>query len=132
MKHLPRSRIFRYGVAYTGLFFVSMLLVLVFMYSFTFRVAADKVEDRLDFESQWLSEILTDCSELDMVSRLNFHMADHPGNLGIYLLLDGQGRRLAGNLDLTPDAQIISGNFTSFLHQDQPDSNEPPLHIVAT
>ncbi len=132
MKHLPRSRIFRYGVAYTGLFFISMLLVLVFLYSFTFRVAADKIEDRLDSESQWLGEILDDGSELDMVSRLNFHMADHPGNLGIYLLLDGQGRRLAGNLDLTPNAQINPGEFTIFLHQDQPDSTEPPLHIVAT
>ncbi len=132
MKHLPRSRIFRYGVAYTGLFFISMLLVLVFLYSFTFRVAANKIEDRLEFESRWLSEILGDCSELDMVSRLIFHMADHPGNLGIYLLLDGQGQRLAGNLDLTPNAQINPGEFTFFLHQDQPDSTEPPLHIFAT
>ncbi len=132
MRHLPRSRIFRYGVAYTVLFFISMLLVLVFLYSFTFRISADKVEERLVLESQWLGEILGDGSEFDMVSRLNLHMADHPGNQGIYLLLNGQNQRLAGNLDLLPDAKIIPGEFTYFMHQDQPDSDEPPLHIVAT
>ncbi len=132
MRHLHRSRIFRYGVAYAGLFFVSMLLVLIFLYSFTFQISAGKVEDRLSLESQWLAEMLDQCEEQEMVRRLNFHMADHPGNLGIYLMLDGEGKRLAGNLDLLPKAQLTPGVYTSFHHQDEPDSNQPLLHILAT
>ncbi len=117
MKNLHRSRIFRYAVAYTGLFFISTLLVLTFLYAVTFQISDNKIEARVSHEAQWLGEILADCSEFEKVSRLNFHIADHPGNLGVYLLLDGDGKRLAGNLDLIPDVELVSGKFISFFHQ---------------
>jgi signal transduction histidine kinase len=132
MRHLLRSRIFRYGVAYAALFFISTLLVLTFLYSYTFRISANKVEERIANEAGWLSEILSTGSEFDKVSRLNFHIADHPGSLGIYLLVDKNGKRLAGNLDLTPEADVQPGKFTTFFHQDDKDKEGPPLNISAT
>lgn len=131
MKNLHRSRIFRYGVAYTGLFFISTLLVLTFLYGVIFHKSNNKVDGRLALESQWLGELLADCSEFEQVRRLNFHIADHPGSLGFYLLLDSDGKRLAGNLDLTPDVALTSGQFVSFYHQDDPEKQEL-LHIRAT
>lgn len=132
MKHLARSRIFRYGVAYAGLFFISTLVVLAFLYSVSFRSSDNKVEERLTLEVQWLSELFGDCSEFDMVSRLNFHIADHPGSLGIYLLVDGDGKRLAGNIGSTPEVDLVVGKFHTFYYQDDPESAEQPLHIRAT
>lgn len=131
MKNLHRSRIFRYAVAYTSLFFISTLLVLTFLYAVTFQISDNKIEARVSHEAQWLGEILADCSEFEKVSRLNFHIADHPGNLGVYLLLDGDGKRLAGNLDLIPDVELVSGKFISFFHQDDPDTTAL-LHVRAT
>ena len=132
MKHLARSRIFRYGVAYAGLFFISTLLVLTFLYSVSFRSSDHKVEERVMLEVQWLAEVLSDCSEFEKVSRLNFHMSDHPGSLGIYLLQDCDGKRLAGNLDFAPDVSLVEGEFIAFFHQDDIEATEPPLHIRAT
>jgi len=132
MKQWARSRIFRYGVAYAGLFFISTLLVLTFLYSVTFRSSNNKVEERITMEALWLSDLLSDCGEYEMVRRLNFHIADHPGNLGIYLLRDCDGRRLAGNLDHAPELAFGKGQFLTFFHQDNPDSSKPLLHIGAT
>ena len=132
MRHLLRSRIFRYAVAYAGLFFISTLLVLTFLFSYSFQISDNKVEERLSLEAQWLSDLLDDCTEFEMTSRLNNHLADHPGSLGIYLLLDGDGNRLAGNLDFTPDVDLVSGEFVSFIHQDDPIEQNQLLHVRAT
>ncbi len=132
MRHLPRSRIFRYGVAYAGMFFISTLLVLTFFYAVGFHLSDIKIEERISEEAQWLSEFLVNCSELERVTRLNFHIVDHPGSLGIYLLLDGDGKRLAGNLDFTPEAHLETGEFTLFFHQDDKNKQHALIHIFAT
>ncbi len=130
MKNLHRSRIFRYAVAYTGLFFISTLLVLTFIYAVTFRSSNNKIEERLAQESQWLVELLSNCTEFEKVTRLNFHISDHPGSLGIYLLLDANGQRLSGNLDRLPDVVLSNGKFLDFYHQD--DEEDPELlHMLA-
>lgn len=132
MKNLVRSRIFRYGVAYAGMFFISFLVVLAVLYSLAFRMADNLIEDRLALEAVWLEELLHDGTEFEMVSRLNYHIADHPGSLGIYLLLDAEGKRLAGNLDFTPEVTLTEGEFLSFDHQDDREQTDPPLRILAT
>ncbi len=131
MRHLLRSRIFRYGVAYAGLFFISTLLVLTFLYSYSFRISAQKIEERLAQEARWLSEMMCDCAELEMVNRLNYHIADHPGSLGVYYLMDPQGKRLAGNLDFLPELEFSPGQVVTFFHQDDRENQDSPLHISA-
>ncbi|MCP4290203.1 MAG: HAMP domain-containing histidine kinase [bacterium] len=132
MTHLLRSRIFRYGVAYAGLFFISTLLVLSLLYFFAFKISAGKVEDRLEQEAAWLQEIMSGCTEMEDIQRLNYHIADHPGNQGIYLLLNSEKKRLAGNLDLIPEVDLKPGQCLTFWHQDQPNDTGAGLHILAT
>lgn len=132
MKQLLCSRIFRYGVAYAGLFFISALLAMMFLYFFAFNITDRNVDSRLTEETQWLAEQFRNSSVSEMVERLDFYIADHPGHQGVYLLLDSQGKRVAGNLDFTPEVTLVPGEFTFFYHQDSTNEKEPLLHIKAT
>lgn len=140
MRNLFRSRIFRYGVAYTGLFFLSSILVVGVFYFALFQSVSEKLEDRLLEEAAWLKEALSAVDLSQTVERLNFYIADHTGNPGVYLLLNAQGGKVAGNIDLVPEVTIEQGQIKRFIHQDQstevmevfPEEAYPPLRLMAT
>ena len=124
MVNAVRSRVFRYGMIYMGLFLASVFVIFLSLYFLVSDQAADLVDAGIRHDVAQFAHLYADDDEARMIADLRFFLKSHPGYAGIYLLKDGSGRVLAGNLDNWPDEPLFPGRVQAFSLQDNPSTGD--------
>ena len=132
MVNAVRSRVFRYGMIYMVLFLASVFVIFLSLYFLVSDQAADLVDAGIRHDVEHFVQLYADDDEAQMIADLRFFLKSHPGYAGIYLLQDGSGRILAGNLDRWPDEDLVPGRIQAFSHQDNPGGEEPAIPMRGT
>lgn len=121
-----RSTSFQIAVAYTGLFFVSVMAILGFTY---FTATADMMGTVRASLSEEISDF-RDAYETDgrdrLVADVDRHAREAPDDR-FYLLVDGRGERLAGNLP--PEA--FRAGWSNHRLENTLVEADPALRVVA-
>lgn len=124
-----QSTIFRLTLLYTAFFCASFLLLLTFVYFATVRAMEDEIKHRITSE---MNEAKTEYSAHGVEAlqrKISEFLEDEEEGLAIYLLIDAQGKVLAGNMENWPEGVQYSGNWMLFdieSHQE-----EEGVHVLA-
>jgi signal transduction histidine kinase len=108
ISRLLRTATFRFALLYAALFALSALLLLGFTYRVAVEVIDREITETIDAEIDSLREHY----RLEGLARVADILAERSGpggeRLGVYLLTDGRGGRIAGNIAGWPQGQADS------------------------
>ncbi len=114
MIDLFRSTTFRLALIYLGLFGVSVMAVLGFVYYQTVIYADQQTDETIDAEITGLAEQWRQRGLAGLVAVIAERSGTERGSNMLYLLTDSHQRPLAGNLDHWPDATIGPDGWMRF------------------
>ena len=132
MRNAVRSRVYRYGMIFLGLFVVSVSIIFLILYLILFSQIEDLHTDEINHEVDFITRKYERYDEASMIADLNEVLESHPGYNGVYLLEDSGGEVLAGNLSRWPEIALVPGEIRIFSYRDDPAGNEPDELIRAT
>lgn len=129
-----RSRAFRLALFYAGLFGVSVALLLAVIYWAAGRYLERHVDEFVSSEIAMLKADYEIDGLAGMLGLMQERMAHDQGGRWLYLLVDRDGRRLAGNAKAWPTGSAATPGADGFLtlparNQDEP-SNVRALNAV--
>ncbi len=104
LRRLFRSAGVRLAVAYGGLFALSTLTLVLFLWWATLGLLNDQVDAAIRADAQGLSERWRDGGAAALLSTVAARLAGDSDNDAVYLVLDPAGRSVAGNLGAWPEA----------------------------
>jgi signal transduction histidine kinase len=108
------SSTFRLTLAYLGLFSLSAATILAIVYMASMRFMERQTRETIEDEVAWLQEQY-EGGRLDILKAIvDERAAAEPNRRAIYLLVDRNGRFLAGNLDRFPAEPVDGQLFTRF------------------
>lgn len=111
---LLRTSTFRVALVYLGLFSVSILVVLGFLYWSTAGFMSRQTDEAIEAEIRGLSEQYSQFGTAGLVRALGRRTARARASRGLYLLADARYRRLAGNLTSWPREPADAGGWLTF------------------
>jgi len=132
MRNFVRSRVYRYGLIYMGLFIASVLIILFSLYLLFMERGEALVDAKIRHEVERITSRYSEADEARMIANLSFFMDVHPGYAGVYLLEDSRGRHLAGNLDHWPDVELVPGQMEFFTHLDRQAKEDSAILVRGT
>jgi len=132
MINAVRSRVFRYGLIYMGLFLASVLVIFLSLYLLVFDQVEDLVDEGIRHDMARFSARYENMVEADMIADLNYFLISHPGYYGIYVLENAAGQVVAGNLERWPQEDLSPGLITAFILDENPTDEEPGGQARAT
>ena len=112
---LLRSSSLRNALVYGALFIAAVIVVLTFIYLSTVGYMDRQMDTILESDLRGLSRQFESEGEPGLAHTLSERVAQHPDGEVVYLLLDAQGRVLAGNLDEWPSSTIDEDGWIDFL-----------------
>lgn len=111
---LIRTSTFRVALVYLGLFSVSILVLLGFFYWSTAGFMSRQTDEAIEAEIRGLSEQYSQFGTVGLVRALNRRTAKARARRGLYLLVDGALRPLAGNLTSWPREAADANGWLTF------------------
>lgn len=132
MRNAVRSRVYRYGMIFLGLFVASVTIIFLILYFILFAQLEDLHADEINHEVDFITRKYDRYDEASMIADLNEVLESHPGYNGVYLLEDADGALLAGNLTRWPEIELVPGEIRVFSYRDDPAGDEPEDLIRAT
>jgi signal transduction histidine kinase len=117
---LLRTSTFRFALVYVGLFGISALLLLGFIYWTTAGYAGRQTDEVILTQASSLAEQYRQRGLDGVAATIAQRAARNPRGHAVYLLTDPNGRRIVGNLDRWPPDAAAPG-WVEFLIED-PDS----------
>ena len=99
---------FRLALIYLGLFGVSALTLLGYLYAATAGVMEEQTTETIEAEITGLHEQYLTSGLRGLRRVLEQRSRAHPNRASIYLLTDPAGQRIAGNLDRWPEIDTPS------------------------
>jgi signal transduction histidine kinase len=130
MRNTLRSRVYRYGMIFLGLFLASVTIIFASLYFLLFSQLEGLQDDIILHEAEALVRRFAGDDEAAMVAELNHHLDAHPGYAGVYLLQDRQRVTLAGNLAAWPAERLTPGGIATITYPDA--DGGPPRTAAAT
>jgi signal transduction histidine kinase len=118
---LLRTSTFRFALVYVGLFGISALLLLGFIYWTTAGYAGRQTDEVILTQASSLAEQYRQRGLDGVAATIAQRAARNPRGHAVYLLADANGRRIVGNLDRWPPEAAAPG-WIDFLIED-PDSH---------
>ena len=109
-----RSSTFRLALIYMGLFLVSVLLLLGFIYWFTAGYMVRQTDATIEAEISGLAERHNLAGLAGLSTLLTDRLARRPAGSAIYLLTDPHYKPLVGNLDHWPKVTPTNGGWLNF------------------
>lgn len=106
LRRLFRSAGVRLAVAYGGLFALSTLTLVLFLWWATLGLLNDQVDAAIRADAQGLSERWRDGGTAALLSTIATRLAGDFDDDAIYFVLDPTGRSVAGNLGAWPEGVI--------------------------
>ncbi|MBV9548246.1 MAG: HAMP domain-containing protein [Alphaproteobacteria bacterium] len=110
---LVRTQAFRIVLIYVLLFAVSVTALLGFTYWITSRTVNGQADEIIQAEITGLSEQYQRLGWQGLYQSVN-ERSQQRGSQALYLLTDGEHRRLVGNLTFWPAARADAGNYVEF------------------
>ena len=132
MRNAVRSRVYRYGMIFLGLFVVSVTAIFLILYFILFSQLEDLHADEINHEVDFITRKYDRYDEASMIADLNAVLESHPGYNGVYLLEDAEGEVLAGNLSRWPEVELVPGEIRVFSFRNDPAGSEPEDLVRAT
>lgn len=132
MRNAVRSRVYRYGLIFLGLFVASFAAIFLSLYLILLSQLEALHNDEINHEVDRITRNHTANDEPQMIADLNFFLNSHPGYNGVYLLENAQGEALAGNMARWPDVELVPGQIEIFTYTDDPTGTEPPNPVRGT
>lgn len=114
VRGLVRTTGFRLTASYTLLFAVSALLLFGLIFSLTVSAIDQETDAAIDAEIAALAEQYDRFGLPGLASLVAQRAAGNLGRHSVYLLTDGRGRRLEGNLDNWPSLVAERGDMIEF------------------
>lgn len=126
-----RSSTFRLTLAYLGLFSLSAAIILAVVYVSSTRFVEGHVRETINEEVVWLLDQTTYSGLPGLQRLIDERSAAEPNRRAMFLLADGLGRSLAGNLGGWPAAVPDADNFITFDVEVMEDGRRLPKSHVA-
>jgi signal transduction histidine kinase len=114
---LLRTSTFRFALVYVGLFGLSALLLLGFIYLTTAGYAARQTDEVILTQASSLAEQYRQRGIDGVAATIAQRAARNPRGHAVYLLADPRGRRIVGNLDRWPPEAATPG-WVDFMIED--------------
>ena len=111
---LIRTSTFRVVLVYLGLFSVSVMVLLGFLYWSTAGFMSRQTDEAIEAESRGLSEQYAQFGTIGLVRALDRRTARARANRGLYLLADAAFQPLAGNLSRWPRETADAQGWLTF------------------
>lgn len=112
LERLFRSAGLRFGVIYAGLFWISAASLAAFLWWSTAGLLERQTESAIESDAQSLSDRYVQGGIAGLTETIRQRVDNNVDDDAIYLLVDSEYRRVAGNLDtwpaaLTLDAEVV-------------------------
>lgn len=111
---LLRTTTFRLALVYFGLFGVSAVVLVGFLYWSTAGFMARQTDDAIEAEIRGLAEQYSQFGTIGLVRALNRRTSQARASRGLYLLTDASLRPLAGNLSAWPQEEAQPDGWITF------------------
>ena len=117
MQRIPRllrTTTFRLTLIYFGLFGVSAVVLVGFLYWSTAGFMARQTDEAIEAEIRGLAEQYSQFGTIGLVRALNRRTSEARASRGLYLLTDANLRRIAGNLSAWPREEPQPDGWITF------------------
>ena len=111
---LLRTTTFRLALVYFGLFGVSAVVLVGFLYLSTAGFMARQTDEAIEAEIRGLAEQYSQFGTIGLVRALNRRTSQARASRGLYLLTDASLRPLAGNLSAWPREEAQPDGWITF------------------
>lgn len=111
---LLRTSTFRLALVYLCIFSVSVIVLLGFIYWSSAGFMARQTDATIETEARGLAEQYGQSGTIGLVRAIMRRVAESRANRGLYLLVDGDGRPIAGNLSSWPGETAEAGGWITF------------------
>jgi len=129
IRKLFQSTIFRITLLYAAFFSVSVLLLLAFVYFATVREMENQIKHRITAQMNQLQTAYNVHGIEEIKKQIGEFLEEEDEGLAIYLLVDGQGKAVAGNMESWPED--IQYSETWLLFDIDSKSEEDAVHVLA-
>lgn len=99
---ITRTFTFRLGLAYVGLFSLSVILLFVFIYTFSVNYTRSQLEESIRVQASYLQSAYQDYGSNGVEERIKQLVLEDDEGRDIYLLVNRQYEKLEGNLNKWP------------------------------
>jgi signal transduction histidine kinase len=111
---LLRTSTFRLALVHLCIFSVSAVVLLGLIYWSSAGFMARQTDATIETEARGLAEQYSQSGTVGLVRALMRRVAESRANRGLYLLVDGDGRPIAGNLSSWPRERVEAGGWITF------------------
>jgi signal transduction histidine kinase len=124
-----QSTIFRLTLAYAAFFFVSVFLLLTFVYFATVREMESQIKHRINAQTNQVQMAFNAHGAKGVEKQINEFLEEEDEGLSLYLLVDNQNKVLAGNMEAWPEDVEYSESWILFDIESHTDKNG--VHVLA-
>ncbi len=128
-RKLLNSTIFRLTLLYAAFFSVSIIFILTFVYFATVREIENQIKHRINVELNQAQTVFNTGGIEAVKKQTNQFMEDDDDGLFIYILVDGKGKVLVGNMESWPQDVEHQENWLLFYIESSNDENG--VHVLA-
>lgn len=109
-----QSFTFRLALVYVGLFSLSVVLLFVFIYKFATRYVEQQIVDDIQLQYSRLYDEYQTLGTRGVEERIAQMVENDEEGTEIYLLINAEGERLAGNLEAWPKYDVSESKFGNY------------------
>jgi len=102
LARIVKTFTFRLALVYVGLFSLSVILLFAFIYTFAMNYIQGQVSDAIYVQYSYLLKDYRDSGSAAIEDRINEVIAGDDEGTGVYMLVNREFNKLAGNLDQWP------------------------------
>jgi len=128
IRKLFQSTIFRLTLLFAAFFCVSVIALLTFVYFATVREMESQIRHRITAQMNQAQATYMAHGVESLKKEINEFLEEEDEGLGIFLLVDAQGKVLIGNMENWPEDVQYSENWLFF---DIESHQEEAVHVVA-
>lgn len=129
IRKLLNSTIFRLTVLYASFFCVSTTLILMFVYFATVNEIEDRIKHRISVQMTQAQTVFRQRGAEGLKKLTAEFMEDDDEGVFIYILVSGDGKVLAGNMENWPEDVEYKDNWLMFDIESKTD--ESGIHVIA-
>lgn len=111
LQHIFQTFTFRLGLVYVGLFGLSAIVLFTFIYTFAMNYLERQISDSLRQQYTYLANEYREGGSYAVEERIKEFIATDDEGTGIYLLINRENEKLAGNLNGWPERAVIEAPF---------------------
>lgn len=111
LARIVKTFTFRLALVYVGLFSLSVILLFAFIYTFAMNYLQGQITDAITLQYTYLSKDYRESGSAAVEERIKGLIARDEEGTGIYLLVNREFEKIAGNLNEWPGTAIKEGRF---------------------